>query len=417
MDIKYDQNDWVNKYIDVIKDEWILEYLVNYLRESIKDYALGIDVDYDAVRSLYSMLFATHYELLRLVNPRWTIGKERLVEWYEDVSNFNVFFMDEPYLAEITPQSASIVRDIMPKCLRERLGDKRIHAFAAIRNFEDQIHAAGCLMYHTEGDKNKDVFIDFLYVPEKYRRLDIANSLIARMFLELASTDIGAIYLDYEHVSLDIEPVLELVKKWHFDFLPIPDSYLKLSIEEITNSFAAKTNVNMPDTIRSLNELNEIDISEYIDEAVKNPEGNYDEILTQLPVNSYELSTSCFAQKDGKITGMLLLTKDIFGRLELTMLRADNEDVKTNLLIYALKSAGNEYNKATAVRIPARNDEELKYISNILGDVETDMIVRCILPEPEKDIDYETWKELSKSDYTDKEKEEILNALMEVLYA
>ncbi len=405
-----------NQYlIDAIGEEWILKRIVDAMRKEVED-DLESGISYgDELRALYRSLFKTHYELLKLSNPQWTVGKTRLVEWRRDVDRLEEIAKDYSYVTRISKKSAHLAKNVLPKKIADRLDDENMIALAAIRSFEDKRYAAGCIVYHLEESvKDKQtVFVDWLYVAEQFRNDDVANSLMAQMFLQLADTKVDAVFFDYDASEVETQPVLNLLRNWHFALSVIPDYYHTVSLLECQEALGEKKSGKDID-VKSLSEIDRDLFKDYLKEAVSEPDSHYDEFLPSLSFDSFDAELSCYTEDNGRITGLFLIDKDVFGRLEVLMLRADSENVKEALLHRALDRAIDEYTELFAVRLPMRDDEEAQVLSQYFKEISPYALMRAVFLETEFDIDDESWDEqIAVSRFSGDEQDRLWNELLE----
>jgi hypothetical protein len=288
-------------------------------------------------------------------------------------------------------------------------------ALAAIRSFEDKRYAAGCIVYHLEESvKDKQtVFVDWLYVAEQFRNDDVANSLMAQMFLQLADTKVDAVFFDYDASEVETQPVLNLLRNWHFALSVIPDYYHTVSLLECQEALGEKKSGKDID-VKSLSEIDRDLFKDYLKEAVSEPDSHYDEFLPSLSFDSFDAELSCYTEDNGRITGLFLIDKDVFGRLEVLMLRADSENVKEALLHRALDRAIDEYTELFAVRLPMRDDEEAQVLSQYFKEISPYALMRAVFLETEFDIDDESWDEqIAVSRFSGDEQDRLWNELLE----
>lgn len=398
----------------VAGEEWILKRFVDVMREEVED-DLDNGLTYgDELRALYKSLFKTHYELLKLCNPQWSVGKMRLIEWRKDVDRLEEIAKGYAYITEITKESADLAKKVLPQQLVYRLGDERIKALASIRTVDDKMYVAGCIVYHLEESvMGKDaVYVDWLYVEERFRNDDVANSLMAQMFLRLAGTEVSAVYFDYDVNEVETAPVARLLRNWHFALSVTPDYYHTVSLLECQNALSEKNGVE-DITVKPLSEIDRDVLHDYLLKAVKEPGSNYDEYLPSLPFESFEENLSCFTEKDGKLAGLLLVDKDSFGRLEIVMLRSESEEIKVSLLKSALDKAIDEYTEFFVVRLPMRDDDEAQTLSDYFKEISPYALMRAIFTETEYDVDEKTWdEEMAVSRFSEEKQDEIWEEVM-----
>ncbi|MCR5403890.1 MAG: hypothetical protein K6E91_08765 [Butyrivibrio sp.] len=399
----------------VAGEEWILRRFVDVMREEVED-DLQNGITYgDELRALYKSLFKTHYELLKMCNPQWSVGKRRLIEWRKDVDRLEEIADGYAYITEITSESVEFAKKVLPQKLVYRIGDERIKALASIRSVDDKMYVAGCIVYHPEetADGKVNIYVDWLYVEERFRNDDVANSLMAQMFLRLSGTKIDAVFFDYDVNEVETEPVVNLLRNWHFALSVIPDYYHTVSLLECQDALEKKEEESSVE-VKPLPEIDRDVLFEYLRKAVLEPGSNYDKYLPSLPFESFEENLSCYTEENGSITGLLLVDKDSFGRLELLMLRSDSELIKVSLLKRALDRAIDEYTEYFVVRIPMRDEKEAKNLSNYFEQISPYALMRAIFMEDDKDVDEQTWEEeIAVSRFSDKENDKIFDSLME----
>lgn len=346
------QDPYVRKSIDLT-----LEELKNAPEEIKADPLLYLEG--------YEALFDQYYLWIRATNPRWSVGGGRLLEWKEAVSEYENCYGKRFRLVErITPKKTQVAIRVIPKDYLAFAGDKNhviLCAFRPVPKNPDEkketytkdelvnLAVGGLSARIIPQEAGNVVVVEWLMVDPAYRNRGIAHSLIAELFCRLTDTPFQGITAFCDPFSEQLPGLLQLFADWNFTFGFAPYPYHEMKLKQVKD-YSQVFMLDGDDTnIKPLSEISRQEIAELLSGLVKEEEGMYDAYLPLLPKEYWDDTLSCAYVLKGKITDLLLIHMDAFGRLSIEVAMGET-DTLLPLLDYAAFNALNTYSGNTVVR-------------------------------------------------------------------